>query len=437
VRRLIAVAAAWCAVAWFAAACASAGQPPGGPEDHDPPAVVSIRPESGSLNVRPKEINFQFNEVVAQQALGAADLSRLFLISPREGEPDVSWHRSRITVKLRKPFRANMAYVVMMFPGLADLRGNVRKEGASIIFSTGPTIPRLGITGTVFDWAAQRVAPNAFVEALLRTDTTLKFVDVADSAGRFEIGPLDSGSYIVRALIDQNSNHQIDRNEKWDTVPTRVLDVRTAVELDAIERDSVPALIANVVAEDSVTIHVIFDKYLDPGMPLQPALVDLRAADSSRLQVDKVQWASVFEAARRAADSTRKADSLRQVDSLARARDTTRRAAPPPAPNPVRPALPVGVPGARPAPPPAKPKSPAPDKAVVVTLSPTNPLAPGKSYRITTRGFRNLLGHSTEQSRTFQAPLPKPPPTPKDTARARADSIRRPPAPVKPPARSR
>jgi hypothetical protein len=427
VRRLIAVAAAW-----FAVACASAGQPPGGPEDHDPPVILSVRPESGQLNVRPRQIDFQFDEVVAQQALGATDLSRLFLVSPRDGDPDVSWHRSRITLKLRK-FRPNMAYVVTMLPGLADLRGNIRKEGASIIFSTGPTIPRLGITGTVFDWGAQRTAPNALVEAISRADTTLQFVAMSDSLGRFEIGPLDSGSYLVRGIIDQNSNRQIDRAEKWDTVPTRVIDVRTAVELDAIERDSAPPLLTNVNVDDSITIHVVFDKYLDPTLPIQPALVDVKAADSTRMEVVRVQWAAAFDAAKRVADSTRRADSARTADSLARARDTTRRAGPPPAAAP-RPPAGIGVPGARPAPPPAKPKAPPPDKAVVVTLSANTRLVPGRSYRLTTRGFRNLAGHATDQTRIFQVPLPKPPP--KDTTRARTDTTRPPagrPPPSKPP----
>jgi Bacterial Ig-like domain len=430
VRRLIAVAAAWLAVA-----CASAGQPPGGPEDHDPPVILSVRPESGQLNVRPRQIDFQFDEVVAQQALCATDLSRLFLVSPRDGDPDVSWHRSRITLKLRK-FRPNMAYVVTMLPGLADLRGNIRKEGASVVFSTGPTIPRLGITGVVFDWATQHTAPNALVEAISRADTTLQFVAMSDTTGHFEIGPLDSGSYLVRALIDQNSNRQIDRSEKWDTTETRVTDVRPAVELDAIERDSTPALIANVVADDSITIHVFFDKYLDPTLPLQPALVEVKSADSTRMEVARVQWATAYDASKRVADSTRKADSARTADSLARARDTSRaRAVQPPAPvTPApRPPAGVGVPGARPAPPPAKPKAPAPDKVVVVTLSPNTRLVPGRSYRMTTRGFRNLVGHATEQTRSFQVPLPKPPP--KDTTRARPDSTRPPGArpPPKPP----
>jgi hypothetical protein len=433
VRRLIAVAAGW-----FVVACASAGQPPGGPEDHDPPVILSVKPDSGQLNVRPGQIDFQFDEVVAQAALGATDLSKLFLVSPRNGDPDVSWHRQRITIKLHGQFRTNTAYVVTMFPGLADLRGNVRKEGATIIFSTGPTIPRFGITGVVFDWAAQHTVPNAYIEAMLRSDTTFKFVGVSDTTGHFEIGPLDTGTYLVRGLIDQNSNHQIDRNEKWDSTVAHVTDVRPAIELDAIERDSTPALLTNVNVDDSVTIHVSFDKYLDPALPLQPALIEVRSADSTRLQVDRVQWAAGFDAAKRIVDSTHKADSLRRVDSLARARDTTRGRGgqPPAAPAAAAPRPPagIGVPGARPPPPPAKPKALAPDKVVVVTLSPSTPLVPGRSYRITTRGFRNLVGHAAEQTRTFQPPLPKPPP--KDTTRARPDSTRPPagrPPPSKPP----
>jgi Bacterial Ig-like domain len=429
VRRLTAVV-----VAWWLVACASAGQPPGGPEDHTPPVIVAVKPESGTLNVRPRQIDFIFDEVVQQQALGATDLSKLFLVSPREGEPDISWHRQRITIKLRKTLRANTTYVVTMFPGLADLRGNVRKEGATVTFSTGQSVPRFGVTGIVFDWAAQHVVANAFVWAILKSDTTLQFVSTSDSTGHFEIGPLDSGTYIVRGLIDQNSNRMIDRNEKWDTTTVPVTTVRPSVELDAIERDSTPPLLANVAVDDSVTLHVTFDKYIDPALPLQPALVQIHAADSSRVEVERVQWAAGFDAAKRAADSL----ARRAADSVARAKAAPpgAPAQPPPAPAPSPTRLPVGVPGARPAPPPAKPKALPPDKSIVVTLSPATPFVQGKSYRITTRGFRNLVGHATEQTRPFQVPVVKPPPkdtTKRDTtARARPDSAR-PPATRPPP----
>ena len=96
---------------------------------------------------------------------------------------------------------------------------------------------------------------------------------------------MDAGSYLVRALIDQNANRVLDRNEKWDTTTVTVADARPMIELDVIERDSSAAAFQNIVVDDSVTIHVSFDKPLDPAIPLQPALVRLQRADSSQLVV--------------------------------------------------------------------------------------------------------------------------------------------------------
>ena len=396
------------------AACASAGPPPGGPEDHSPPQIISLRPDSGQLNAKVKEVQFQFDEVVSDRPTGAASLDRMFLISPRNGEPRVSWHRSRISVRPERGFRDSTAYRITMLPGIADLRGNVRKDGATLVFSTGPTFPTLGIVGTVFDWAGQAIAKGAYVEAVAKRDTTVVYLTASDSSGQFDLGPLPAGNYTVRALIDQNSNRVFDRNEKWDSASVSVAATRPSVELDLIERDSVPPAFANVTVDDSVTITIAFDKPLDPTIPLQPALVALKRADSSDVTVTRVEWAMAHARARVAADSARRADSLRAAGN------------PPPAAAP--PPTPAGV---RAPPPPRKPKSPAPERAIVATVSPSTPMLPGQTIRVTTRALRNLLGKSSELTRTVTVPRP----APRDTSqKARPDSAK---APRRPPPRLR
>jgi hypothetical protein len=396
------------------AACASAGPPPGGPEDHAPPQIVSLRPDSGQVNAKVKEVQFQFDEVVSDRPTGAASLDRMFLISPRNGEPRVSWHRSRITVRPEHGFRDSTAYRITMLPGIADLRGNVRKDGATLVFSTGPTFPTLGIVGTVFDWTGQAVARGAYVEAVAKRDTTIVYLSATDSSGQFDLGPLPAGDYMVRALIDQNSNRVFDRNEKWDSLTVTVTTTRPSVELDLIERDSVPPAFANVIVDDSVTMTIAFDKPLDPTIPLQPALVALKRADSSDITVTRVEWATGHARARAAADSARRADSLRAAG----------RGNPPPAAAP--PPTPGGL---RAPPPPRKPKSPAPERAIVATVSPSTPMLPGQTIRLTTRALRNLVGKSSELTRTVTVPRP----APRDTSqKARPDSAkapRRPPPP--------
>jgi hypothetical protein len=403
VRRLIALV--------FVGSCASAGAPPGGPEDHAPPEIVKVTPDSGTTNAHPKEVEFRFDEVVSDRPAGATALDQLFLISPRTagGSANVSWHRSRITVRPARGFRPNTAYRITMLPGIADLRGNVRHSGASVLFSTGASFPQFSIPGRVFDWAAQKVANGVYIEAISRADTSVVFLAATDSTGQFDVGPLDAGTYTVRALIDQNANRTLDRNEKWDTTTVTVSDVRPMIELDVIERDSSAAVFQNVVVDDSVTIHLTFDKPLDPAIPLQPALVRVQRADSAELNVTKVEWGAAFDQARQAqlADSARRADTTRARQPAA---------PPPPVPTPG---------GPRAAPPPPKPKLPPPDRAIVVTLAPTTPVLSGGTYRVTARGLRNLVGNSTEIRRTFTVPKP----APKDTThKAPADSARRPPA---------
>src|SRR6476659_6710686 len=77
-------------------ACASPGTPPGGPVDTQAPQIVRIAPDSAKTGVKPREVIFQFDEVVNERPSGATSLSGLFLISPRNGEARADWHRSTI-----------------------------------------------------------------------------------------------------------------------------------------------------------------------------------------------------------------------------------------------------------------------------------------------------------------------------------------------------
>jgi hypothetical protein len=415
-------------------ACASAGAPPGGPEDHAPPQIMAISPDSGELNVKVRSVQFTFDEVVNDRPSGAAGgLDGIFLISPMDGAAQVSWRRSKITVRPRNGFRPNTAYRVTLLPGLADLRGNVRRETKTIVFSTGSSFPPFSVRGIIFDWAAQRPANGAFVEAISRRDTTLRYVTASDTAGIFDLGPFPADTFLVRALIDQNANRKVDRAEKWDTLTVPITTNSRSVELDAIERDSTPPVLDNMTMLDSVTLRVTFDKPIDPTMTLQPNLFILQRADSSRVEIRGVQWQSAYERAKALADSTRRADSLRakaRADSAradsARARGDTAalRALQPPPPAPLPPA-------GRQAPPPPKPKSPPPDRGMVLTLTPASPIHYSSSYRLTARGIRNLVGHADTISRNFDTS--KPPPPPDTTTKAPADTTRRPPATRPPP----
>ena len=107
-------------------ACASPGVPPGGPERHTPPMITRIDPDTNTVNVRGSEFIIHFDEVINERPAAAPTLGDLVLVSPRDGEPDVSWHRNAISIHPRKGWRPNTPYTVTLLPGVSDLRGNVR-----------------------------------------------------------------------------------------------------------------------------------------------------------------------------------------------------------------------------------------------------------------------------------------------------------------------
>ena len=266
-------------------ACASPGMPPGGPPDTEAPKIVNVAPDSAKTGVTPKEVIFRFDEVVNERPAGATSLQQLFLISPREGEPRVDWHREEIAVRPRRGWRKNTAYTITLLPGLSDLRGNARNTGAVTMFSTGATLPQSYIKGTLYNWPEARVINrNGLVQAWPRGDTTLVYLTATDSSGAFTLNTIPPGDYIVRGVGDDNNNRGLDRRELWDTVGVSLRD-SAKLDLYTFVHDSLGARLQSASLKDSVTIELSFDNPLSISQPLTSSQIRVVAPDSTDLGV--------------------------------------------------------------------------------------------------------------------------------------------------------
>lgn len=364
------------------------GSPPGGPQRTEPPVIVSVTPDSGAVDVRAENVVFEFDAVVSDRPTGqAATLENMFVISPRDGRPRVSWERDRIEVRPRRGFRPNTAYSVTLLPGIADLRGNVTTSSRTIVFSTGPSIPPFAVHGRVFDWMNERVAPNAVLEVIRRPDS-LHYVGAADSTGQFSVGPLTEGRYTVRAIIDANSNRALDPTESWDSLSIVVQGTSPFLELLAAPRDTIGPRMLTVTVQDSITLRASFDRPLDPAMPLAPGLFRVVSADSIRLGIARILTRAQLDTAVRA-DSAARADTAVRPDTVAR---------------PDTPARPDTVPSVVV----PKPSRPAPVRDVAIRLDSTSRLQPGATYRITAIDVRGLLGAIRTSDRVITVPKARP-----------------------------
>lgn len=398
-------------------ACAATIPPPGGPPRREPPIILSFTPDTNSVNVHPKAVVFQFDEVVSERPQGVAELDRLFLVSPQAGSPDVSWHRDHISIRPPRGFRANTVYTISMLPGLTDLHNNVRKTGAALTFSTGPTIPATIVRGRVFDWVAGTVAPRAFVQAILRSDTGVVYVTVADSTGVFALQHLPQAAYNIRGFVDANNNRALDRTEIWDSAGITLSDT-ARVELLAFLHDTIGPRITEVSVADSVTLRTTFDRGIDPSQSITADLFSVTAKDSAAVPISAARPAAAYDSAvaavgRARADSGLRADSIRRADSAGRApRDTA-------AARERRERLAARRDSLRRGNAP-KPSRPSPVKEVVIQVG--APLSQGAYYRLQARGIRGLLGATRTSDRVFSVPKSS---ADSAAARARSDSTRR------------
>ena len=299
-----------------AGACAAVRNPPGGPPDFDPPELVSVVPDSGSIQDNfSGRVEFRFDEVVSERSAGG--LERLIEISPRHERLSISWRRNTIAVKPRDGWIQNTVYHVTLLKGATDLSNNVSDSSTTVTFSTGGAIPATVLSGTAVDWEQSRMAVGALVEAIHFPDS-LTYTGRTDSVGNFRITALPRGDYLLLATIDGNGNRRRDRREAFDSVLVS-LDSSATATLWTFAHDTTGPRLRAAAQIDSVTTRLTFNQMLAPAEPARGDMRILLLPDSQPVLVDSVMSKEAYDslvAARRALAVT-VADSLAAPDSVA------------------------------------------------------------------------------------------------------------------------
>ena len=448
ITRLLVVALS---LAGLASACASVGVPPGGPADEQPPAIVSVRPESGVVVPGWKDdISIQFDEVVEEMATGGGaggGLERQVLLSPVLGTVKVGWHRNRVSVKPREGWKRRV-YRLEIFPGFLDLRRNRLDSGQTVLFSTGPAIGKARIGGIVLQWIEQRFLPRALIEAVPLPDS-VGYLTLADSGGQFNLENLAPGRYIVYATVDDNGDRRRGFRDAYDSVIVR-LDSSSNVALYTFPHDTIPPRVRSATYVDSITARVEFTQALDPTVKLDTTQVRVLALpDSTPVAVARVFTARQFDSLSTAERA--RADSLRELQDTAGRADTTGARPGRPQRPQIHPTVPPAAPAQPPPPPPSgrgaqqptAPKGggppvdtalvrrllamrPVPSDKYVVRM--VRPFTPETRYVVRVIDATNLVGVKGSGEVGFS--VPKPPPTPADTTRdTQRPNVRPPPPP--------
>ncbi len=187
--------------------CAQVGMPTGGIRDSLPPVLLNANPKNGSLNVKENRIVLTFNEYVQLQ-----DVQQSLIVSPvPKINPNIDFKLKTVTIRMKDTLQPNTTYRIELGNSIRDLNESNPIKDYSFVFSTGPYIDSLTLSGNV-----------ELAETGQKADSTMYvflYSDLSDSAvfkkkpayitritkdGNFNFKNLPAGDYHIFALKDDS-----------------------------------------------------------------------------------------------------------------------------------------------------------------------------------------------------------------------------------------
>ena len=198
----------------FIHSCANTTQAPtGGDKDTIPPLIIGINPLPGTVNV-PTEgtrILFRFDEYVTIK-----NQKNIFLSPPPEKAPKVRIKDKYLVVTFESPLDSNTTYTLNLSDALADNNEGNMFPGYTYVFSTGPRIDSLLLTGVVQDCNTLRPVKGATVMLYKDLSDSAVFLRRPDAAvktddwGYFCLPYLQDTLYRLYAIKDATNNNIYD-----------------------------------------------------------------------------------------------------------------------------------------------------------------------------------------------------------------------------------
>src|ERR1041385_8014106 len=125
--------------------CAQVLTPNGGAKDAAPPVVLKYYPDSAATNFAGKKIIIRFNEYVQ-----LSDLNNQLIISPpMNTQPEVAIRKKDIVIELKDSLLPNTTYTISFGKAIKDITENNILDNFRYVFSTGPVIDSLKISGKI------------------------------------------------------------------------------------------------------------------------------------------------------------------------------------------------------------------------------------------------------------------------------------------------
>ncbi len=205
------------ALAWCCGRCANPVPPTGGPRDEQPPRLDTLRSTPNyQTHFRKQPIELTFDEWIRLND----PLNQIVVSPPLQYRPEVKLRKKTVVFRFdeREVLKDNATYTIHFGEAIQDLtEGNVAT--VRFLFSTGPFIDSLVVTGRVVDAFTGAPAEGVrfmlydnLADSVVHTERPFYF-GTTDAGGRVRIENVRADTFRVVALADANRNYFFDAGE--------------------------------------------------------------------------------------------------------------------------------------------------------------------------------------------------------------------------------
>jgi uncharacterized protein (DUF2141 family) len=262
--------------------CANIQRPMGGPKDVTPPRLLKATPPNMSRNFTAKTILLDFDEYFKL----TNQYTEISMSPAQDKQPEYKIKSKSLVIVIKDTLQKNTTYVINFGKAIADVNeGNILKN-FTYVFSTGPHIDSLSVSGSVTNTLTQKKEKDVTVMLFPVEKDSLYFgkkkpsiYATTDTAGNFSLNNLHDGDYRIYALEEKTPDRIYNKDDEliaFQKQPVHLYADTSGIQLYLFKQEPAKFHLAVRKFDQDGKLFFVFNKRLDkPSVKIiYPAALD-------------------------------------------------------------------------------------------------------------------------------------------------------------------
>ena len=214
-------------VVLFILSCAKINSPSGGPKDLDAPVILKSQPENSTVMFSGKSFGVTFDEFVVLDKI-----TEKFMVSPPlRTKPEVRLKGKTLLVSWEEALADSTTYTFYFQDAIRDNNESNAIPNFQYVFSTGPVLNSLSLSGNVFGAFDLEIVPDVLVLMYSNLSDSAPrtllpaYISRPDVSGGFMINNIKPGRFRLYALKDINGNKLYDLEDEVFAFCDSIIDI--------------------------------------------------------------------------------------------------------------------------------------------------------------------------------------------------------------------